>query len=237
MKPRDRLIVALDVDMEERAIALVDLLKKEVNLFKIGLELFSSCGPDIVKKVRERNCNVFLDLKLHDIPNTVAKAASSITRLGVSMFNVHALGGYNMMKKTAEAVKVEAEKMEIEKPKILAVTILTSMDENGLKKVGIEDNMKKEVLRLATMAKDAGLDGVVASPLEAEFIRKKFGKIFLIVTPGVRPLWAVSQDQKRITTPKEAIKNGADFIVVGRPILEAKDPVAAVQEILKEIEE
>ncbi len=151
------------------------------------------------------------------------------------MLNVHSLGGYEMMKATAEAVKNQAAGSNIAAPKILAVTVLTSMDENGLNKIGINDNIKTEVLRLASLAEKAGLDGVVASPAEAKFIRKTLGPDFLIVTPGVRPSWASSDNQKRIATPKEAIANGADYIVVGRPITDSDDPVNAAREILKEI--
>jgi len=235
MNPKDRLIVALDVDTEEKAVAIAERLKNDVRFFKIGFELFSSCGPRVVERIRGMGCDVFLDLKFHDIPNTVAKAAAAITKLGVYMFNVHASGGYEMMNKAAEAVKKEAERLGIDRPKILGVTVLTSMDENGLKKIGIDANMKNQVLRLAALAKEAGLDGVVASPVEAKEIREKLGRDFLIVTPGVRPQWAGANDQKRVATPKEAIKDGADFIVVGRPVTEAKDPVRAAQEILKEI--
>lgn len=236
MTPENRLIVALDVDSEEKAIKIVEVLKSEIKFFKIGFELFSSCGPGIVKAVKKKGCEVFLDLKFHDIPNTVSKAVASITKLGVSMFNVHSLGGYEMMKAAAETVKNQAARSNIAAPKILAVTVLTSMDENGLNKIGINDNIKTEVLRLAGLAKEAGLDGVVASPAEAKFIRKTLGPGFLIVTPGVRPSWASSNDQKRIATPKEAIANGADYIVVGRPITGSDDPINAAREILKEIE-
>jgi len=235
MKPEDRLIVALDVDTEEKAVKLVETLKNDVKFFKVGLELFSSCGPAIVKKIKETGCEVFLDLKFHDIPNTAAKASRVAARSGVYIFNVHALGGYDMMKAAAEACADEAKKLKIEKPKVLAVTILTSMDEKALKKTGVDDNMKSEVLRLARLAKEAGLDGVVASPKEAKMIRQALGADFLIVTPGVRPASAEVNDQKRVTTPKEAISSGADFIVVGRPVTEAKDPVKAVKGILQEI--
>jgi len=235
MDPKERLIVALDVDTQARAVELVEKLKSDVKFFKVGFELFSSCGPDIVKAIAEKDCRVFLDLKFHDIPNTVSKAAASVTKLGVFMLNVHALGGYDMMKKAMEAVKSEAQELKITRPKVIAVTILTSMDETTLKKVGISDSMNSEVLRLAGMAKEAGLDGVVASPQEAQDIRKNLGKDFLIVTPGVRPSWAGSGDQKRIATPKDAIASGADYIVVGRPITEAKDPCEAARKILEEI--
>ena len=236
MESRDRLIIALDVDTKEKALALVDKLKSEVRFFKVGFELFSSYGPDIVKNVKDKGCEVFLDLKFHDIPNTVAKAAVSVTKLGAFMFNLHALGGYEMMKMTANAIKLEAKRLGVEKPKILAVTALTSMDENGLKKIGINDNIQGLVLRLASLAKEAGMDGVVASPQEAKAIRENLGKDFLIVTPGVRPKSAAAGDQKRVATPKGAIENGADFIVVGRPIIEAKDPLTAVRDILKELD-
>lgn len=235
MDPKNALIVALDVDIEEKAASLAAILKSDVRFFKIGLELFSSCGPGTVKKIKAMGCEIFLDLKFHDIPNTVAKAARTVTRLGVYMFNVHALGGYEMMEQTAKAVAGEAKKLKIERPKILAVTILTSMDEKALKKTGIDDNMDRQVLTLARSAKEAGLDGVVASPREARIIRQELGDGFLIVTPGVRPGGAVSNDQKRTATPGEAVKNGADFIVVGRPITEAADPLDAARKILKEM--
>ena len=235
MTPKERLIVALDVDTKEKALCLVEKLQNEVKIFKIGSELFISCGPDIVAAVRSRGCGIFLDLKFHDIPNTVAKSAVAAVRLGVSMLNVHALGGYDMMKKAAESVVMEAKALKVAKPKIIAVTVLTSMDENSLKKVGVNDNMEKQVLRLAKLAKDAGLDGVVASPSEIKLIRKELGEDFIIVTPGVRPEWAAVNDQKRIATPKEAVLNGATYIVVGRPITEAPDPLEAARKIQKEI--
>jgi len=235
MDPKDRLIVALDVDSEEKAIQLVDKLKTAVRFFKVGLELFSSRGPSIVKELKDRGCEIFLDLKLHDIPTTVSKTAASLTRLGVYMFNVHSLGGYEMMKSSAEAVRIEAERLKMERPKVLGVTILTSMGENELNKIGINDSIKAQVLRLAGMAKEAGLDGVVASPEEVQEIRKRIGKGFLIVTPAVRPAWAGSNDQKRVATPKTAIEAGSDFIVIGRPITEAKDPLSAAKKILEEI--
>lgn len=235
LKPEERLIVAIDVETEKKALDIVEKLKNDVRFFKIGFELFSSCGPSIVKKVKEKGCEVFLDLKFHDIPNTVAKAAASITNLGAFMFNVHGIGGYDMMKKANDAVSAEAAKLKITKPKIIAVTVLTSIDEEGLKKIGIEGGVKKEVIRLAHIAKEAGLDGVVASPEETSLIRDAFGPDFLIVTPGIRPSWAAANDQKRITTPAEAIRRGADFIVVGRPITDAPDMTGAAKKIIEEI--
>lgn len=235
MDPKDRIIIALDVDTEDKAADLAGRLKDEAGSFKIGFELFSSCGPSVVKRVAKSGAKIFLDLKFHDIPNTVAKAAAAVTRLGVFMFNVHALGGYDMMKKAADSAAAEAAKLGIAKPKVLAVTVLTSMDENAVKKVGIAGTVQDEVLKLAQLARSAGLDGVVASPAEAALIRSKFGGEFIIVTPGVRPSWAAAGDQKRIATPKEAVSGGATYIVVGRPVTEAADPVEAARSIRKEM--
>lgn len=235
MTTNERLIVALDVDTKEKAVGLVKKLKKDVSVFKVGSELFTSCGPSIINEIRKLGAKVFLDLKFHDIPNTVSKSALAAVKLGVFMFNVHASGGLEMMKKAAESVKNEAKRLNKERPKVIAVTILTSMDENNLKKIGINDNMETQVLKLARLAKDAELDGVVASPSEIKLIRNEIGGDFLIVTPAVRPAWASTNDQKRVATPKEAIADGADFIVVGRPIIEAEDPAKAAKKILEEI--
>lgn len=235
MRPKERLIVALDVDSRKKAIGLVDELKGAVKMFKVGSVLFSSCGPNIITLIKKKGCEVFLDLKFHDIPNTVAKSSASVTRLGVFMFNVHSLGGREMMRAASQAVKEEAEKLKIERPKVLAVTILTSMDGKSLGMTGIDNNMKEEVLRLARLAREAGLDGVVASMNEARFIRENLGGDFLIVTPGIRPPGSASGDQKRIATPKEAIEAGSDYIVVGRPIIEARDPRKAAYLILEEL--
>jgi orotidine-5'-phosphate decarboxylase len=232
---KDRLIVALDCDSEAKALEIFTKLKNDIRFFKIGLEIFSYCGPRIAEKIMDAGAEVFLDLKFHDIPNTVLKASVAATRLGVYMFNVHALGGYDMMKSAFEAAREEADTQNIRRPKVLAVTILTSMDEFALKKIGVNANIKKEVLALAGMAKEAGLDGVVASPHEAKTIREAMGEDFLIVTPGVRPAEAKANDQKRIATPLEAVKNGANFIVVGRPITDTQDPAGAARQILSEI--
>ena len=236
MTPRDRLIIALDVDTADKALRLVGQLKGAVRFFKIGLELFSACGPGIVEQVKATGCEVFLDLKFHDIPTTVAKAAVSVTKLGAYMFNVHALGGYDMMRKAAEAVRAEAARLARPAPKVIAVTVLTSMDEKALKMTGINAIMNDEVAALARLAKEAALDGVVASPQETRMIRALLGPDFLIVTPGVRPAWAGSDDQKRIATPAEAVAAGASFIVVGRPVTAAQDPAEAARRIIEEIE-
>lgn len=230
------LIVALDVDNRNKALQLAEALKKEVKFFKVGLELFSACGPAIVDDLNKKSFRVFLDLKFHDIPNTVAGAARAVTKLGAAIFNVHALGGYDMMEQAAKSAAAQAKESQVDKPAVLAVTILTSMDEDGLKRIGIGGTVSDAVIKLARMAKEAGLDGVVASPKEAGLIRNALGGDFVIVTPGVRPAWADPADQKRISTPAEAVKNGADFIVVGRPITAAKDPVEAVRRILKEMD-
>lgn len=237
MNSKDRLIVALDVDTIGKAVNLVRVLNKDVKFFKIGLELFSACGADIVGVLKKEGTEIFLDLKLHDIPNTVAKAARAITKLGVFMFNVHASGGYEMMEAAVKAVNDEVRSKELFRPKIIAVTVLTSMDAGDLKKIGVNAGAEDQVLRLAGLAKDAGMEGVVASPAEIRPIREKMGKDFMIITPGVRPSWAATGDQKRIATPGEAISTGADYIVVGRPITGAEDPAEAARKILKEMEE
>lgn len=227
----ERLIVALDVRSLDEAKAMADKLIPAVKIFKIGLGLFTLCGPRAIEMVREKGGKVFLDLKFHDIPNTIASAVKSASDLGVFMLNVHTLGGSEMMRKAAEVVKGKAER-----PKILGVTVLTSMDQKAINEAGIGKSVEEEVLNLAVMAKDAGLDGVVASPHEISAIRKKLGKDFIIVTPGVRPVWSEKGDQKRIATPAEAIKAGADYIVVGRPIIEADNPAEAGRRIIEEME-
>lgn len=230
MPKNERLVVALDVKSLDEAKAMVDRLIPAVKIFKVGLGLFTLCGPAAVKMVNDKSGKVFLDLKFHDIPNTVASAVKSASDLGVFMLNVHSLGGSEMMRKAAETVKGLSER-----PLILGVTILTSMDQRAISEVGIGKGMEEEVLNLAAMAKESGLDGVVASPQETSAIRKKLGKDFIIVTPGVRPSWAAAGDQKRIATPAEAIKAGADYIVVGRPIVEADDPAEAARKIIEEM--
>jgi len=230
MPKNERLIAALDVRSLDEAKAMVDSLIPAVKIFKVGLGLFTLCGPAAVKMVNDKGGKVFLDLKFHDIPNTVASAVKSASDLSVFILNVHTLGGSEMMRKAAEAVKgIPA------RPKILGVTILTSMDQKAINGLGIEKSVEEEVLNLAMMAREAGLDGVVASPQETSAIRQKLGKDFIVVTPGVRPKWAAKGDQKRIATPAEAIRSGADYIVVGRPIIKADDPVEAARKIIEEM--
>ena len=237
MNASDKLIVALDVDNLYKAERLVMKLQPYVKIFKIGSELFTNCGPEAIKMVHSLGCKVFLDLKFHDIPNTVSSAVKIAVSKKVFMFNVHTLGGPSMMKETAKSVKLQAKALKVQKPILIGVTILTSIDDKELKSIGLKGAVGANILKLSGMAKSSGLDGVVASPKEVTMLRKKFGKNFIIVTPGVRPLWASKGDQKRIATPKDAIKNGADFIVVGRPITMADDPKKAALMILKEIKE
>ena len=236
MQPNNKLILALDVDSIEKAEALVSELKDHVGIYKVGKELFTATGPEIVKKINQIGGKVFLDMKYHDIPNTVAKAAEAATKLGVYMFNIHASGGYKMMYDAVEAVKKSSAELGIKKPLVLGVTVLTSIDQTTLNnELRINGTVEEQVVHLAKLAQKAGLDGVIASPQEIKAIRAACGSDFLIVTPGVRPLWAASQDQKRVTTPKEAIEQGADYLVIGRPITGAENRIDAAKKILEEI--
>ncbi len=222
---------------EEEAKDLISELKNEVGIFKIGLQLFTSAGASFVKEVVEMGIKVFLDVKFHDIPNTVAKASVEVARLGIWMFNVHALGGEEMLKRTVDEVNEICSRENINKPKVIGVTILTSADENTLKKVGINHEIEKQVLKLAKLSGDCGLDGVVASPNEVKSIRKEISNNgFTIVTPGIRPGFATKDDQKRVMTPKEALNTGSDYLVIGRPITKAKDKIKAVRKIIEEIQ-
>jgi orotidine-5'-phosphate decarboxylase len=232
---RKRLIFALDVDAFDEAERWVKLLHEQVGVFKVGKQLFTRCGPDVVRMIRAEGGEVFLDLKYHDIPNTVAKAGVEACGLGVRMFNVHALGGREMMAKTVAEVDARYPRGSTERPLLLAVTILTSSTEETLHEVGIERPVRELVPRLARLAQTAGMDGVVASPQEVGLIRAACGADFAIVTPGVRPASAALDDQKRVMTPGEAISAGADYLVVGRPISAAVDPRAAADSILTEM--
>jgi len=233
--PKDKIIFALDVEHFREAQQWVNLLKDRVGVFKVGKQLFTHAGPKVVDMIRQKGQKVFLDLKFHDIPNTVARAGEEATKLNVAMFNLHALGGFAMMKKTVEGSRAVAKSLGIPRPLILAVTILTSMDEETLKEVGVQGPLLEEVGRLAHLSMKAGVDGVVASPQEIGIIRQRCGEKFLIVTPGIRPPSDKKDDQKRTLSPKEAISAGADYLVIGRPIKEAKDPIEAVQRIIEDI--
>ena len=233
--PKDKIIFALDVEHFSEAQYWVNLLKDQIGVFKVGKQLFTHAGPKVIDMIRKRNQNIFLDLKFHDIPTTVAKAGAEATKLNVSIFDLHALGGFEMMRKTVEASRTTAKELGIPKPLILAITILTSMDEDSLKEVGIRGPLLDEVGQLALLAMKAGVDGVVASPQEIGIIRKQCGEKFLIVTPGIRLPSDKKDDQKRTLSPKEAISAGANYLVIGRPIKEAKDPLEAVQRIVEDI--
>jgi orotidine-5'-phosphate decarboxylase len=210
-----------------------EILTPHVGMFKVGKQLFTACGPAVVRAILDRGGEVFLDLKYHDIPNTVAMASIEAARLGVSLFNLHALGGYEMMSRTVEALDKEFPNGRTSR--VLAVTILTSSNEETLRGVGIALPVPEMVVKLALLAKKAGIDGVVASPLEIPLIREACGDDFLIVTPGVRPASASKDDQKRIMTPAEAVKGGASYLVIGRPISAAQEPVTAAESIISEI--
>jgi len=233
---KNRLIVALDLGSPERAVALVEELRGQVGLFKVGKQLFIRGGPQIVRSLREKGVEVFLDLKFHDIPRTVAKASVEATRLGVMMFDLHASGSLLMMRKTVQEVNRTCRTEGLRRPLILGVTVLTSLSSEDLKLVGVRRAVKSQVVRLACLAKEAGMDGVVSSPLEAARIRRACGAKFKIVTPGVRAGAAGWDDQKRVMTPEGAIRAGADFIVVGRTITEARDPKAAVRQVINKID-
>lgn len=242
---KNKLIVALDVETAADARRVIEELRDDVGAFKIGLQLFTSAGASFVREVVETGIKVFLDVKFHDIPNTVAKASVEAARLGVWMFNVHAFGGGEMLRKTVEAVSEFCDKENLERPKIIGVTVLTSLNDETLREVGVAREVENQVLDLARLSAKCGLDGVVASPREVEAIRAGGAeKDFLIVTPGIRSSefkvpsskFETYDDQKRVMTAKEAVSVGSDYLVVGRPILQAEDKAAAARKILLEIE-
>jgi len=222
-----KLIVALDVDSLKKAKGLVKKLAPTVEIFKVGSQLFTICGSDIIKVIHKAGRKVFLDLKFHDIPNTVANAAKAATGLGVFMFDVHARGGIQMMRAAAAATKKEARKLKITKPKLIGITVLTSDKESEF--------TKNKVLKLARTAKFCGLDGIVCSVHEAKVIRRALGPKFSIITPGIRPKDRAVGDQKRVATPKAAKCASANFIVVGRPIIQSKNPTLMAKQILKDL--
>jgi len=221
---RERIIIALDLPASEEALALVRELSPHPGLFKIGLQLYTAAGPDFVRTVRELGGRIFLDLKLHDIPNTVSRAIESADSLGVEMLTIHLSGGRAMIE---AAVRAAPPKMLL-----LGVTVLTSVDEATLRETGVPSPMEEQVLRLAQLGADSGIGGVVASPLELAPLRRAHGSKLKIVTPGIRPRGAAADDQKRALTPAEALKAGADFLVIGRSITAAPDPRAALEQIV-----
>ena len=226
-----RVIVALDFANPMRALALADRLDPHDCGLKVGKEMFVVAGPEPVRWMVGRGFNVFLDLKFHDIPNTVAQACAAATRLGVWMLNVHAAGGRAMLKAARDAVAATAAEMGRPRPLLVAVTLLTSLDQAALKDTGIDGDAGRYALKLAALTRDCGLDGVVCSAIEAPSLRSAFGPDFALVTPGIRPAGSARNDQARIVTPEEAVEKGANYLVIGRPITTAADPVAALAAI------
>lgn len=222
--PRERIIVALDVPTHEAALRLVRALSPHAGLFKIGLQLYTAAGPDVIRAVRDLGGRIFLDLKLHDIPNTVGRAVESANSLGVEMLTLHLSGGREMI---AAAVQTRAPEMLL-----VGVTILTSANEATLREVGIESPLEKQVMRLAKLGVDAGIGGLVASAHEVQPLRQAHGNGIKIITPGIRPAGSLPNDQKRVMTPAEALQAGADYLVIGRPITAARDPRAALEQMV-----
>lgn len=234
---KERIILALDVDTFEEAKILVTELKEHVGIFKVGLQLYISAGPDIIKFIHDEGGRVFFDIKLHDIPDTVAKTSANIVKLGVDFFNVHASGGSKMMLACTKAVKETSRELGVEKPLVFAMTLLTSFGQRTLtEELDFKKNIDDYVCNLAKLSTEAGLDGIMASAGDVPKIRSTHGDDFTIVCPAVRPTWAVVNDQIRAVTPSDAIKSGADLMVIGRPVTKAADRVAAVKLILDEVQ-
>ena len=228
------IIVALDVEKGEDALNLIQQLE-DAEIFKVGLQLFTAEGPSLLRKIKVLRKKIFLDLKLHDIPNTVAGAVESAVKHGVQMMTLHTSGGKEMMARAREAADKAAEKLGEIKPLLLGVTVLTSLKDENLIDLGISENTKSHVVRLAKLTKQAGLDGVVCSAQELEVIKKEVGQDLKAVVPGIRPSWAAANDQKRIMTPLEAVSKGADYLVIGRPITKAPSPQEAFYKIVKQL--
>lgn len=223
----NKVIVALDYETKKEAMQLVDQLDPSLCRLKVGKEMFTTLGTEFVKELQRRNFDVFLDLKFHDIPNTVARAVRSAADLGVWMVDMHASGGLRMM----EAAKKILEPYGKDAPILIAITVLTSMEEADLLQIGVNTSPEEHVIRLARLSQRAGLDGVVCSPQEVEILRQRCGNEFKLVTPGIRPEGSQLGDQRRVMTPREAINAGSDYLVIGRPITQAADPVAVLKQI------
>jgi len=230
LRAKDKIIVALDVASPAEARDLVQQLSSQIGWFKIGLQLFTAAGPAIVREIKQTGAKVFLDLKLHDIPNTVRHAVRSARELGADMFTIHLCGGAEMCRAAVEACSGSSTSL-------LGVTVLTSQNDQTLAEVGIKANVAEQALLLATLAKATGVSGLIASPHEISSLRERFGSYFTIVTPGVRPIGADQADQKRVMTPAQALNAGSDFLVIGRSITGAADPLAALNQILAEVGE
>ncbi len=234
---KKRLVLALDVEELDEAKKLVDELSPYIGTFKVGLQLFCGYGLEIVNYIKEKNADFFLDVKLHDIPNTVEKASYNVIKNGANFFNVHATGGIEMMKAAKKGAMQAAEKYNRKKPLVLAVTVLTSINQETLtNELSNSKNVEDFVIQLAKNAKLAGLDGVVASARELKAIKKELGNDFIVLTPGIRPSWSAKDDQARIATPKSAIEDGADYIVLGRAITKAENKIEAIKKIYEEIQ-
>ena len=234
---KKRLVLALDVEELDEAKKLVDELSPYIGTFKVGLQLFCGYGLEIVNYIKEKNADFFLDVKLHDIPNTVEKASYNVIKNGANFFNVHATGGIEMMKAAKKGAMQAAEKYNRKKPLVLAVTVLTSINQETLtNELSNSKNVEDFVIQLAKNAKLAGLDGVVASARELKVIKKELGNDFIVLTPGIRPSWSAKDDQARIATPKSAIEDGADYIVLGRAITKAENKIEAIKKIYEEIQ-
>ena len=234
MDSKKKIIVALDTIDISQALALTKLIP-DVGAFKLGLEYFCANGPEGINKISETGIKIFLDLKFHDIPNTVAGAIKASLNMEPYMMTVHLSGGYNMLHRTMEEVKEYCAKNSLKIPLILGVSVLTSIDDNDFTSLGLIGKVEDQVIRLAKLAKDADLDGMVCSAKELKIVKKKMGQNLILVTPGIRPAGGIMNDQKRITTPSQAISDGADFLVIGRPITEAIDPLQALNNISLEI--
>lgn len=234
MDHKKKIIVAIDTIDTREALNLTKIIP-DVGAFKLGLEYFSANGPQGIKLISDTGVKIFLDLKFHDIPNTVAGAIKAILDLQPYMFTVHLSGGYNMLHKANEVVKEYCEINSLKKPIILGVSVLTSIDNNDFLSLGIKGKVEDQVIRLAKLAKDAGLDGLVSSAKELQIIRKEIGQDLILVTPGIRPLGGEINDQKRIVTPSQAINNGANYLVIGRPITASNDPRKSLDDLSKEI--
>ncbi|MCX8021607.1 MAG: orotidine-5'-phosphate decarboxylase [Syntrophorhabdaceae bacterium] len=235
MSQKEKIILALDVEHFEEAQRIVMEFKDHVGMFKVGKQLFTHCGPKIVDFINMKNSRVFLDLKYHDIPNTVSKALIEAAKLGVDMVNIHALGGFSMMREAKINLVNTIKKLNLPRPKVIAVTVLTSIDDSELERMGIDVPVSVLTRNLTLLAKEAGLDGVVAAGSDIEMIRGLCGKDFIIVTPGVR-IDDKQGDQRRVITPFEAIKKGASYIVLGRTIMENENPKAKLEELWRELE-
>jgi len=232
--PSQRIIIALDVQAREEAISLIQELP-DAEIFKVGLTLFASQGPDLLREIQSHGKKIFLDLKLHDIPHQIAGAVRAGVSLGIHMMTLHASGGREMMERACEAAEQGARHTGRDKPLLLAVTVLTSLKGEQLRELGMDERVNRQVLRLAKLAKESGVDGVVCSPQEIDIIKGEFGGDFLVVSPGIRPSWSEAQDQKRILTPGEALKKKVDYMVIGRPVTKAASPPEAFRKIVEEL--